>query len=132
MSLVAFNGGHAWYPLAPKAGVWAFDTTNFALDATGEVVVLVAKAPIAGTIDRLGTIVQAVSNAPDNGLRFSLQGVNAANNLNDGTILEATNAFATVASGSVATGWLDSGAFASSHTVTRGELLAFVIDIPTF
>lgn len=132
MALVTFNGGQAWYPFAPRAGGWLFDTASFQINATGEVAVLVARAPIAGTIDRFATIVTAVANAPDNGLRFSLQGVSATTALNDGTILNSTNAFATVASGSVATGWLDPGAFATSHVTTRGELLAFVIDIPTF
>lgn len=130
---VAFNGGRAFYPAYPRsAGAWAFDTTSFQINASGEVAVLVAKAPIAGTIDRFATIMSTVANTPDNGLRFSLQGVSTTTGLQDGTIIEGTNAFATVASGSVGPGWLDPGAFATSHTVTRGELLAWVIDIPTF
>jgi hypothetical protein len=131
-SQAPFNGGHAFYPAPPRAVPWQFDTTNFQINASGEVVVLVAKMPVAGTIDRFATIVTAVANAPDNGLRFSLQGVSATTGLNYGTIIESTNAFATIASGSVTTGWLDPGAFATSHTVTRGALLAFVLDIPTF
>lgn len=128
----SFNGGMAYYPPPSRAINWLFDTTTNQINASGEVVVLVAKMPQACVIDRLGTIISAVANAPDNGLRFSLQGVSATTGLNDGTIIESTNAFATVASGSVATGWLASGAFATNHTATRGELLAFVLDIPTF
>jgi hypothetical protein len=131
MAVTAFNGGETWYPFPPRYPTWTFDVTSFQINASGEVAVLVTRMPVAGTIDKLATIVAAVANAPDNGLRFSLQGVGAAG-LQDGTIKQATNAFATVASGSVATGWLESGAFAANYTVTRNELLALVLDIPTF
>jgi hypothetical protein len=132
MAMAAFNGGQAWYPSSPMAAVHSADTTNFQINASGEIVAMVARMPRAGTIDKMAAIVHAVANAPDNGLRFSLQGVSASTGLNDGTILESTNAFATVASGSVTTGWLESGAFAASHTVTRNELLALVVDFPSF
>lgn len=132
MAIAEFKTGLAWWPV-PFRNTWSFDTTTYTIDASTEVCVLVAQPPKTGNIDKFAAIIQAVGNAPDNGLRFSLQGVSATTGLQDGSILSSGNAYATVASGSVTTGWLDPGTFAASYAVTRGgDPIAFVMDFPTF
>jgi len=121
-------GQEFWFPPYPQGASQALNASTFLMDASGEYVSLVLCAPMAGTIDKFGTFLAAVGNAPDNGLRFSMQGVDLSTGLPDGVV----DQFATVASGSVTTGWLDPGAFDTSRTVTRGELFACVVDFPTF
>jgi hypothetical protein len=67
-----------------------------------------------------------VGNAPDNGLRFSFQSPDA-NGMGNGV-----DQFATIASGSVTTGFLDPGAFDANRSVTRGDYLVMVCDFPSF
>lgn len=130
MTLVELDGfSTAWFP----HGMWpnstfSINTNTYVMDASGEKAVLVFRVPKTGNIDRLAAVIAAVGNAPDNGLRFSLQNVQATDGQPDGTVDEN----ATVASGSVATGWLESGALSAARAVTRNDLLAAVIDFPTF
>ena len=130
MSLVPIVGGGLWMPsYYPTA--WAVGTTAYLIDATGEKAVCVCHAPKIGNIDRFDFNVAAVTNSPDNGLRASLQGVDLATGQNNGTILGATNnAFALYAH-TVTTGWKSSN-FGEVAAVTRGQLLACVLDLPTF
>lgn len=118
-----------WYPfVSGGGGQVALDTSTLVMDASGELVEMILQVPITGTVDRFGAVIAAVTNTPDNGLRFSFRDVSLSTGLQDTTV----DQFATVASGSVATGWLDPGAFDSSRSVTRGDRLACVLDFPTF
>lgn len=128
MALQSLTGG-LWVP-TPANG-FAFDETLYVIDATTERVALIVRCPKAGVIDRFDAHVGVVTNSPDNGLRFSIQGVSLVTGLPDGTILGATsNAFVTYAH-TVTTGWKATD-FGETVTVTRGQLIALVIDIPTF
>jgi len=132
VSLTTLPGGVAWWP---DALVW---TNNFGIaggtyliDATGEIAAMVIQCPKAGTLDRFDFHVATVTNSPDNGLRASFQGVDLATGLPDGTILGATNsAFVTYAH-TVTTGWKSTN-FGETVTVTAGQLISLVVDIPSF
>jgi hypothetical protein len=133
MALQSLGRGCEWWYPTPSLGTalsgWnAIDTTTLILDASGELVEMIVHVPLAGTIDRFGAVIAAVANAPDNGLRFSFRDVDTSTGLQDTTVDQS----ATVASGSVATGWLDPGAFGASRTVVRNERLACVVDFPSF
>lgn len=130
MTLVELDGfTTVWLPhgMFPNT-TYALQTTTYLMDASGEKACLIFRVPKTGNIDRLAAVIAAVANAPDNGLRFSLQNVQLTDGQPDGTVDEN----ATVASGSVATGWLESGALSASRAVTRNDLLAAVLDFPTF
>lgn len=103
----------------------------YIIDLAGEVAVLVFRCPRDGVLDRFDFNLDTVTNSPDNGLRASFQGVSATTGLQDGVILGGTNnAFVTYAH-VVAAGWKSTN-FGETVTVTRGQLIAGVIDIPTF
>jgi hypothetical protein len=118
--------GPTLYPTGWRSD--GFTAASVVIDATGEKSVLVCQIPKTGTVDKFAARVTAVTNAPDNGLRFSFQDVVTSTGLPDGVV----DQFATVASGSVTVGWLDPGTFDSGRSVTRGDLIALVIDLPTF
>lgn len=128
MALQSLPGG-VWVP-PPINGNMTIDAAVFVIDAAGEQAALIFRCPKAGNIDRVDFGV-TVSNSPDNGLRASLQGVSATTGLPDGTILGATNnAFVTYAH-TVTTGWKSTN-FGEVAAVTRGQLVAAVVDIPSF
>jgi hypothetical protein len=125
---MALTNSRVWIP--SFIGVEAFVLTgaNYVIDASGEVVVVICRVPKTGTLDRFEAYIEQVSNAPDNGLRFSFQDVDLSNGQPDGVVDQSV----TVASGSVVTGWMNPGNFGATRAVTRGDYLALVIDIPTF
>lgn len=114
-----------WFPLPPDGITHLLSTSVYVMDASGELAALCFRVPRTGTIDRFGAIV-AISNTPDNGLRFSFQDL--VNGLPDGVV----DQFATVPSGSLASGFVDPGAFDASRSVTRNDPLALVVDFPSF
>ena len=128
MALQAIQGG-LWIPSWKALGNATIDTTTFLIDATGELVALICRVPKTGNLTRFEAMIGAVANAPDNGLRFSFQGVSLTTGVPDGVIVESI----TTAGGSPsAAGWLNPGDFNVARAVTQGDLLALVIDIPTF
>ena len=130
MSLVPIIGGGLWMPsYYPTA--WATGTTTYVIDATGEKAVLVCLAPKTGNIDRFDFNIASVTNSPDNGLRASLQGVDLTTGQNNGTILGATNNAFVLYAHTVTAGWKSTN-FGEVAAVTRGQLLACVLDLPTF
>lgn len=130
MALRSLSSGGLWVPSMPYTDPFITAST-YLIDASGERAVLILRCPKAGTLDRFDALVGTVLNSPDNGLRFSFQGVDAATGLNDGTILGATNnAFVTYAH-TVTTGWKSTN-FGETVTVTRGQMIACVIDFPSF
>lgn len=128
MALRSLAGG-LWVPTGYP--LLANDESVYVIDASGEKAALILRCPRDGVLDRFDAHVAVVTNSPDNGLRFSFQGVNLTTGQPDGTILGATaNASVTYAH-PVATGWKSTN-FTESVTVTRGQLIACVVDIPTF
>lgn len=129
MSLQTILGGGLW---APPILTEIFESAStYVIDAAGEQVALIMRAPRAGVIDRFDFNIHAVGNSPDNGLRASLQTVDLTTGLPSGTILGATNnGFVTYAH-TVTTGWKSTN-FGETVTVTKGQLIALVIDIPSF
>lgn len=129
MALQTILGGGVW---APPLITEIFETgSTYVIDATGEQVALILRCPRAGTLDRFDFNIHAVGNSPDNGLRASFQGVSATTGLPDGVVLGGTNnAFVTYAH-AVTTGWKSTN-FGETVTVTKGQLIACVIDIPSF
>lgn len=130
MALQILDGAGGWFPsYIPMTG--SLGSSTYVMDAAGEKAVLILQAPRAGTLDRFDFNVATVTNSPDNGLRASFQGVSATDGQNDGTILGATNnAFVTYAD-PLTTGWKSTN-FGETVTVTRGQLIACVLDFPTF
>jgi hypothetical protein len=122
--------GGLWIPGPYVAQPPVHTGTTFLIDASGDRAALIFRAPKAGDIDRFDAAI-VVSNSPDNGMRFSLQSVDAATGLNSGTILGATNQASITYNHTVTTGW-KSTPFTEAATVTRGQLLAAVVDIPSF
>lgn len=124
---MALTGQRVWVP-----GLWgvaqfpAFGAMT--MNASGEKAVAIIRVPKSGTLTRFEALISSVSNAPDNGLRFSFQDVDLSTGQPDGVVDQS----ATVASGSVTAGWLNPGNFGSSRSVTRGDYLACVLDYPTF
>lgn len=131
MALQATKAGGFWFPEAAGMIIPTVGNGTFIIDATGEQAALILRCPKAGTLDRFDFNIGAVGNSPDNGLRASFQGVSATTGLPSGTILGATNnAFVTYAH-TVTTGWKSTN-FGETVTVTRGQVIACVIDIPSF
>ena len=115
------------YP-TPLLGVAQPPTLSaFTLDASGEYLALIFRAPRAGNLRSIAARIAAITNAPDNGLRFSFQGVGATG-LPDGGV----DQFATIAGASLVVGWNDPGNFDADRAVVRGEVVAAVIDFPSF
>jgi hypothetical protein len=126
MALKTITGG-MWIPtcFAPVAT----DETVYVIDAAGEKAALIFECPQDGVLDRFDAHVAVVTNTPDN-LRFSFQGVSPTG-LPDGVILGATgNAFVNYAT-PVTAGWKSTN-FGEPLTVTRGQKIAAVVDIPVF
>lgn len=109
------------------------NVNTFIMDATGEQVVKIFRAPKTGNLQGFGANVVTVTNVPDSGLKFSFQGVSSAG-LASGTILGAT-AGAHASTGAAtpsATGWLDPGNFGEVVAVERGDYIAAVISFTSF
>lgn len=113
------------------AGVPAF--SNFTIDASGERVAYVFRVPKSGTLNKFEVFLRAVTNNPDNGLRFSFQDVDSSGDP-DGT----QDQYRDITSALTA-GWLAPGLMTSDGTdngtkraVTAGQLLACVIEFVTF
>lgn len=129
MSLQALPKGTIWFPSLMQS-LLVYGSGTHTIDATGEKSALVFRAPKSGNLDRFDFNVAAVTNSPDNGLRASFQAVDATG-FPDGTPLGATNnAFVTYAH-TVTTGWKSTN-FGEVLAVTRGDILAAVVDIPSF
>lgn len=129
MALTALTGG-VWIPTC-TTGFFTYDETVLVIDASGEKAALILQCPKAGVLDRFDAHVAVVTNSPDNGLRFSFQTVSDVTGLPTGTLLGATTNAQVTYAHPVTTGW-KSTTFAETVTVTRGQKIACVIDIPSF
>lgn len=121
------NGGF-WLPTRTDENTTGINATVYRIDLSGEIAAMVVRAPKAGNLTRCEAYINTVTNAPDNGLRFSFQDVSTSTGLPDGVVDQS----ATIAMGSVTAGWGNPGDFDMARTVTRGEVVACVVDIPTF
>jgi hypothetical protein len=109
--------------------------TAFALNAAGDKMAFIIQVPKDGTLDWFEFRVGAIANAPDNGIRFSFQSIDATTGFPDGVV----DQFAVKASPSANT-WTtpdnvmtDTGAGGGTkRTVAAGEYLGCVIDYSTF
>ena len=127
MAATSIAGG-VFIPTRTDESAVVINVSTFVCDATGEAAVLVFRVPKTGDLTRFEGYTGAVANVPDNGQRFSFQGVDLATGLNDGGV----DQFATVASGSVAVGWTNPGDFDSPRAVTKGKIACCVVDNPSF
>lgn len=122
-----------------RGGLWIPEKTDesyqfaggtFVMDASGEKVTITFQAPATGNLQRFEFYVQAVGNAPDNGLKCSFQQRSLTDGIANGTILGASNgAHVTTAGGTPsAVGWVNPGNFGEVAAVTIGDELSLVIE----
>lgn len=132
MALQTLESGGLWVPWPHWAGGFTRNTGGtYRIDADGEFAALIFRCPRTGTLDRFDADIGTVTNSPDNGLRFSFQSVDATTGLPTGTILGATNDALTTYAHTVTTGWKSTN-FNETVSVTRGDVVAAVINIPSF
>ena len=128
MAIQTIQGG-LWTPQYKALGSSALSNTIYVIDATGEVAVMVIRCPKAGNLQGFEAMIGTVTNAFDNGVRFSFQDVDLATGLQDGVV----DQFVTTAGGTPAAAWwLNPGNFNATRAVAMGDLVALVIDNPTF
>lgn len=104
------------------------------LDADGEKATYIFFVPRTGTVQAVGFRLGTVTQAPGNGLRVSFQDVTATGNPD-----EVQDQFRDVTSGLTTDTWVTTGLITSDGTdngskrsVTRGTLLAVVIEFTSF
>lgn len=108
-----------------------------AMNASGDRVAWVIRAPKAGTLHSFEFGIQTVGNNPDSGLRMSFQDVSATTGFPDTSADQFRNL---TEGGTITTGWktppgaltsdgTDSG---TKRTVVAGELVACVVDFVSF
>lgn len=119
-----FWGRTAWH----RGGLAAPVESNLVIDATGEKVAYVVKAPATGDLSKVRFRIGGVTGAED--LRVSFQDLDASGDP-DGT----ADQFRVVPAASVATGFVQTGIVSSDGTdggtkrsVVRGDRLAVVIE----
>lgn len=122
--LVEVPGG-LWLPEPFPSGSSYPSVDNVVLlDASGEKYALIFRAPKTGTLDRFEVRLGAVTQAPASGLKFSFQTVD----LTTGHPDEVVDENATVTAGLTAQAWVNPGSFSSGRSVTRGDLVAAVVE----
>lgn len=123
-------------PNVPPEANNTFQTlTAFALNAAGDKLAFVVQVPKDGTLDWFEVRIGAIGNAPDNGVRFSFQDIDATTGFPDGT----ADQFAVKATPSANT-WTtpdnvmtdDGTGGGVKRTVAAGAYLGCVIDYSTF
>lgn len=110
----------------------ATDGANIIIDASGEKVACVFRAPRTGTLDLFEFRLQAAASAPASGLRLSFQSLDLATGYPDGT----QDQFRVVTAGLAANAWVTPpGALTDDGTdsgvkrlVTAGDLMACVVE----
>lgn len=109
-------------------------STNSVLNAVNDKMAFVFQCPKAGTLDKAVFEVANVANQPDNGIRVSFQDVDPSTGHPDGVQDQYRDI-----TGVIATGWQVPGLMTSDgtdtgtkRTVTRGQLIAVVIEFVSF
>jgi len=132
-----------WYP-HPDNGVNYFGPDpstpfrSYLIDNTGEDVCFIFAAPKTGTLQAVGFLLGAVTQAPTSGLNISFQDVDVTNGACDGT----PDQFAVVTAGLTANSWVDvnttgymgsTGAGSGTkRAVTVGDLVGVLIGFESF
>jgi hypothetical protein len=136
MAMVSLGAGQGFFYPMPWSGanVPGFGTA-LAMDATAEKVAFIVPATKSGTLDKFEFRLTTVTQAPANGLKCSFQAVDATTGVPSGTPL----AYRVVTSGLTANTWIVPGLLTDDgtdggvkHTVTRGDLVACVIEFQSF
>lgn len=120
---------------------WGQDSTAIAhtgltINASGDRVAFIVQVPKSGTLDQFEFRVGTVTNNPDNGVKFSFQDIDVTTGLPDAVVDQFANHVAALSSNT----WItpdnvmtDTGAGGGvKRTVTKGDMLACVIDFVTF
>lgn len=129
MAKVAFGEGF-WIGASMDHQGPTISSGTYRIDATGEYSALIFRAPKDGDLDRFDFNVATVTNSPDNGLVAGFEGVDGSG-LPDGTYLGATANAKTTYAHTLTTGWKSTN-FGEVATVTRGQLIAATLRIPSF
>jgi hypothetical protein len=124
MALVTVPGGLWWPEPYPSQTGYVSLGDGVLLDASGEKLAMVFRAPKTGTLDRFEFLLGTVTQAPASGLKCSFQNVDLATGLPDETVDEN----ATVTSGLTTGAWVNPGSFSAGRAVTRGDLVAAVVE----
>ena len=110
-------------------------TTALLIDDTTEKYAIEFMVPVSGVIDTFGVTLGTVTQAPTNGLKFSLQDVSGVNGNPDGVV----DQYRVVTSVITSNSWLESGLIThngtdggTKRTVTAGQRLAAVIEFESF
>lgn len=118
-------------PFLASTAVAITDGSTYVMDASGEHVAISFRAPKTGNLRKFAVRLGTISNAPDNGLRFSFQDITATPG--GGILTGGPDQSATIASGGlVASAWNDPGNFDTDRAVTAGDNVAAALDFPTF
>jgi hypothetical protein len=126
--------GYYW-PYVVNCNSVAPAYTAGTLNASGDRYAFIVQCPKAGTLDKFEWRTGTVGNNPDNGLRMSFQAVSATTGHPDTTPVE----YRDITGSFSATTWQVPGLMTNDGTdggvkrvVTKGELLACVIDFVSF
>lgn len=119
----------------PEANNTLVTLTAFTLNAAGDKLAFIVQVPKDGVLDWFEVRIGAIGNAPDNGVRFSFQDIDATTGFPDGGV----DQFAVKASPSANT-WTtpdnvmtnDGTGGGTKRTVAAGEYLGCVIDYSSF
>lgn len=128
MAVVGIMAGDFAYPSLQLATSSGIGGAAMLIDASAEYAACVFRVPKTGNLRSFACRISAITNAPDNGLRFSFQDVSATTGLPDGGV----DQFATIAGASLVAGWNDPGNFDADRAVVKGQLVAAVVDFPSF
>lgn len=109
-----------------------------AINASGDRVAWVIRAPKAGTLHSFEFAIQTVGNNPDNGLRLSFQDVSTTTGFPDTSVDQYRDFTGTA--GTISAGWVtptgpltsDGTDNGTKRTVVAGELIACVVDFVNF
>jgi hypothetical protein len=128
MALVEVPGG-LWIP-EPLPSLFGYVAlgNGVLLDASGEKLAMVFRAPKTGTLDRFEFLLGTVTQAPASGLKCSFQNVDLATGMPDETVDEN----ATVTAGLTSGAWVNPGSFSAGRAVTRGDLVAAVVEFASW
>lgn len=135
MTIQTINGG-LWIPNSSPFSVAlpGFGSLGIISSANGRLA-YVFQIPKSGTLDWFEVRQQANTNTPDNGLRFSFQGVDASGNPDD-----TEDEYSVVTSGFAAGAWLvppsymgsTGGGSGSKRSVTKGDWIACCVRFESF
>ncbi|MGH9971508.1 MAG: hypothetical protein ACREBG_27440 [Pyrinomonadaceae bacterium] len=135
MAFIDIPGWPIAFPGGVEVGSSFAGFSPLLIDATAEKVAFVFQCPKTGTLDVVGFLLGSVTQAPANGLTVSFQDVDPATGRPDGV----KDQFRLVSSGIASSAWITTGLLTSDgtdsgtkRTVTKGEILAVVIEFASF